>query len=555
MGPGAAHAPMRASRLWRALLAGVLVLAVVPAASATEQILDFDSQIQVASDGSVAVTETITVLAEGDRIKRGIYRDFPTTYRNDWGLVVRVGFDVRDVRRDGQPEPYRLEQLGNGVRVYIGQSDVLLRPGTYAYRISYVTTGQIGFFATYDELYWNVTGNGWVFPIQRARATVVLPPGAAAINAVAYTGAQGETGGEADVARSHLGHTIFTTTRPLAPHEGLTVALSWQKGIVAAPTAFERLTALAADNPSMVVAALGLLLVLAYYLAAWRRVGRDPEPGTIIPLFHPPKGFSPAAVRFVMRMGFDQKAFAAAVVALAVKGWLVIEDDDRGGYSVTRGNDRTEPLAPGEQAVFEKLFADGPSLALTTANHRRVKAAIAALKSRLALDFEKIYFQRNGRWLIPGLALTVLTLAGAVLFAPDTVSALFMAVWLAGWTVGCYFLANRVIALWSSRAWAGALFSTVFALPFLAGEAFGLYMFGAAVSLPAGMILIALALLAVLFHRLLRAPTLRGRRVMDQIEGFKLYLTVAERARFEALHPPEITPALFERYLPYALAL
>src|SRR5690606_36470408 len=126
-------------------------------------------------------------------------------------------------------------------------------------------------------------------------------------------------------------------------------------------------------------------------------------------------------------------------------------DDDRGGYSVTRGNDRTERLAPGEQAVFEKLFADGPSLALTTANHRRVKAAIAALKSRLALDFEKIYFQRNGRWLIPGLALTVLTLACAVLFAPDTVSALFMAVWLAGWTVGCYFLANRVIALWSSR--------------------------------------------------------------------------------------------------------
>src|SRR5690606_13736955 len=210
-----------------------------------------------------------------------------------WGLVVRVGFDVRDVRRDGQPEPYRLEQLGNGVRVYIGQSDVLLRPGTYAYRISYVTTGQIGFFATYDELYWNVTGNGWVFPIQRARATVVLPPGAAAFSAVAYTGAQGETGGGADVARRHLGHTIFTTTRPLAPHEGLTVALSWQKGIVAAPTAFERLTALAADNPSMVVAALGLLLVLAYYLAARRRVGRDPEPGTIQPLIHPPEGSPP----------------------------------------------------------------------------------------------------------------------------------------------------------------------------------------------------------------------------------------------------------------------
>ncbi|MGE5145489.1 MAG: DUF2207 family protein, partial [Candidatus Eiseniibacteriota bacterium] len=44
-------------------------------------------------------------------------------------------------------------------------------------------------------------------------------------------------------------------------------------------------------------------------------------------------------------------------------------------------------------------------------------------------------------------------------------------------------------------------------------------------------------------------------RVMDEIEGFKLYLTVAEQDRFQALHPPEVTPALFEKYLPYAMAL
>src|SRR5690606_22190572 len=158
------------------------------------------------------------------------------------------------------------ERLANGVRVYIGQSDVLLRPGTYTYRISYVTTGQIGFFADYDELYWNVTGNGWIFPIDRARATVILPPCAGASSPVAYTGAAGESGGDAEIGRDHLGHTTFTTTRPLAPSEGLTVALAWQKGVVAAPSQTHRLLSLAADNPSALVAAIGFLLVLAYYL-------------------------------------------------------------------------------------------------------------------------------------------------------------------------------------------------------------------------------------------------------------------------------------------------
>ncbi len=42
---------------------------------------------------------------------------------------------------------------------------------------------------------------------------------------------------------------------------------------------------------------------------------------------------------------------------------------------------------------------------------------------------------------------------------------------------------------------------------------------------------------------------------MDQVEGFKMYLSVAEKERLELLHPPDKTPELFEKYLPYAFAL
>jgi uncharacterized membrane protein YgcG len=537
-----------------AAFAGLVALAAASSAMAAERILDFDSRLQVQRDAALVVTETIRVVAEGDQIKRGIYRDFPTTYRSLLGLTVRVGFQVLGVQRDGHPEPYRLESIGNGVRVYIGQSDVLLRPGTYNYTLSYVTTGQIGFFSDYDELYWNVTGNGWIFPIDRVRATVELPPGAGAFNPTAYTGAEGDTGRDFAVARDSVGNTVFMTTRPLGAREGLTVALAWQKGVVAAPSERTRQLALLRDNLSVVAAALGLIVVLAYYLVAWWRVGRDPARGTIIPLFHPPEGFSPAAVRYVMRMGFDQKAFAAAVVGMAVKGWLTIEDE-RGSYRLNRTDARTEALTADERAAFQQLFAGGATLELKNVNHRRLKDAIAALKNQLARDFEAIYFLRNARWLIPGLALTGLTLLATVAFAPEIFPALFMVVWLSGWTVGCYFLTSRVIGLWHSRAWAGAVFSSIFAVPFLAGEAFGLFMFGTAVSIPAGVLLVILAFLGALFHRLLRAPTLRGRRIMDEIEGFKLYLTVAEQDRLEALNPPELTPALFEKYLPYALAL
>jgi uncharacterized membrane protein len=66
---------------------------------------------------------------------------------------------------------------------------------------------------------------------------------------------------------------------------------------------------------------------------------------------------------------------------------------------------------------------------------------------------------------------------------------------------------------------------------------------------------VLLGLINVVFYHLLRAPTQSGRQLMDQIEGFRLYLSTAEEERLKVLHPPEKTPELFERYLPYALAL
>src|ERR1044072_8913002 len=53
----------------------------------------------------------------------------------------------------------------------------------------------------------------------------------------------------------------------------------------------------------------------------------------------------------------------------------------------------------------------------------------------------------------------------------------------------------------------------------------------------------------------MKSHTAEGRRITDQIEGFRQYLGVAERDRLNALNPPEETAELFERYLPYAIAL
>ena len=120
-----------------------------------ERILSYRSDITIAADATMIVAETIRVRAEGVDIKRGIYRDFPTEYKDAFGNRYVVDFEVIDVTRDGIQEPWRTTSISRGVRVYVGSADRLLPTGEYSYTIVYRTHRQIGYFDDHDELYFN----------------------------------------------------------------------------------------------------------------------------------------------------------------------------------------------------------------------------------------------------------------------------------------------------------------------------------------------------------------------------------------------------------------
>jgi uncharacterized membrane protein YgcG len=545
------------------VLAAIAIAQPSPAA-AQERITEFASDIAIARDGTLTVSETITVNAAGERIQHGIFRDFPTLYRDRAGNRVRVRFDVEEVNLDGHPEPYTLESIANGTRVRIGEANVILDPGQHTFLILYRTDRQIGFFPDYDELYWNVTGNGWEFAIGRAQATIHLPPGAGAVRYALYTGPQGTQGKDAQATVD--GDTIrFVTTASLNPREGLTVAVGFSKGAVVPPSGADRAGNFLRDNASTGAAILGLIALGLYYTTAWYRFGRDPERGVIVPLFAPPKDFSAAAVRFVHRMGYDRKSFAAALIAMAVKGYLKITEA-HGAYNLTRtGRCETETgLASTERAVARVLFNGVNEIELKNTNHTIVSRAVTALRDALKKEDEGVYFVTNRGWFFGGLAILVLSGAAAALLSEDAAPAGFILIWLAVWAAGTSHLLLNVYESWSSVI-AGpgsrilnvfsAVFTTLFAAPFVGGLIFGIYFLGLSFPVATLIGLVAQGMLATLFYRLLKAPTMAGAKVCDQIEGFRIFLTVAEKDRLEVLNPPQVTPAIFEKFLPYAIAL
>ncbi len=485
-----------------------LCLLLLPlAVPAEERILDFHSDILIIEDGWIEVTETIRIRAEGNRIRRGIYRDFPTEYRDRLGNEYVVDFDILSVRRNGNREDFHTQNIRDGVRTYFGSAQRYIDTGEHTYEFRYRASRMLGFFDTHDELYWNVTGVNWEFPIDRAAATVSFgfDVPVAELTAEGYTGAFGYTKRDYTARIDSPARVHFETTRALPPLNGLTIVVGWPSGIIQPPSDAQRIAWLLKDNANLLIAVVGFLLLLAYYIPVWRHFGKDPEEGVLVTRYEPPDGYSPASLRYVRQMYYDDKVMTAAIVNLAVKRYIRIdvEEGSDGFLGIGKEDDtyilvKTDPLghppplAAGERELYEELFRGRKRITLEQANHGKLAAAKAVHKGSLELDYKQHYFKFNGLLNIPAVLLLIVTAVLSVSQGPSVLSILTI---------------------------------------------------------------VLMAVTTIVFAVIMKRPTLRGRKLLDEIMGFRDYLEIAEKHEMELRNPPEKTPELFERYLPYALAL
>lgn len=545
---------MRLRPLILALLA--LVLLALQPALADERILSFDSDLRVQPDGAFLVTETIRVRAEGDRIQRGIFRDFPMLARDGRGSY-RVGFQLVSVTRNGQPEPSRVEEIARAARIYLGSPDTRLTPGEHVYRITYRTDRQLRFFDDHDEVYWNATGTEWLFPIDRVTATVHLPEGARVLGLAAFTGVHGSTEAAARFSRPEPLTAVFQTTRPLDAREGLTLAVSLAKGAVPAPTAAQRSAWFQRDHRAGLWALAGLGGILLYYLGAWWFFGRDPQRGVIVPRWEPPAGMSAAMIATSLPgSSFDQgQLLSLSLVELASRRVIGIEMSGPDTRLTLPDRPLPPDLPPEQRLVVAALENTGGEMAIDRANGEAIRALRGAVAAGLRQQRrDRGIYRPYGLRLAIGVALSVplLILPPLQLFEPLNALMIIFVVAVAFLLLtlrGAAFARGKGRSL---GAWFGLILSLAI---FGAGVAALLYandLNGGSRIMPAA--LAGIVLVNVIFAPILGGPTASGRAVLDEIEGLREYIRVAEKDRL-AMGAPEMSVAHFERILPFAMAL
>jgi uncharacterized membrane protein YgcG len=487
-------------RTLRGFLLTIFAALFAMAAGAEERIDRFDVAIEVQTDGDILVTEVIAVTAEGDVIRRGIFRDLPR-YLESNGAQLAQGYDVISVKRDGREEPYATETDGGAFRIRIGEEDIFLEPGPHEYEIRYRVRNQVRYFESFDEVYWNATGNFWAFPILTARASITLPPGARVSATRGYTGSLGAQGADYTHTGSG-GRHVFATTRRLEAGEGLTVAIGFDKGLIDPPSGIDESWLWWQRNGSLAILLASLGVLAWFHLRSFDRVGRDPLKGPVFPLYEPPKGFSPAAAHHVYYRGLrGHTALIATLMNLAVRGRIRIDASDSKVTVLDRMHAGEDPsgLATEDASLERSLFMYGDRKTLDREYDSTLTSAYTSFKDALSRKYGEAYFRWNAGYTIAGVALT----AGGVVFAVSQASM---------WTT------------WHTLA------------------------------------ILALAILNAAFLYLMPAPTPRGQKARTEIEGFRLYMETAEKLQLNAVEVgseklPPMSKQRYETFLPYAVAL
>jgi uncharacterized membrane protein len=483
------------------ILALALLIAAPAAAQRTLVIERFDATIDVSADGSILVEEYIVPRFTGTW--NGIFRTIPIQYESPQGLNYMLRLTIESVTDDeGRSLKYESsrERHYRKLKIWVPGASNTAKTVKVVYRVA----NGLRFFDEHDELYWNVTGDEWEVPIESASADVKLPAGVSGVRATAFRGAYGSTE-QSDVTIEADGVRV-TTTRGLGMREGLTVVVGWNPGIVHRPTAVERTARTVYSNLPLAIPPL----VFFGMLRLWRRRGRDPELAPIATQYEPPTSMTPAELGTLIDGKPDMRDITSTIVDLAVRGYLHItetKDEHLFGlfsskdYTFTLKKTRAEwtGLKPHERELLNALFGGVESVTLSD------------LKNKF---YKHLPGLKNGLY-------GVLVSDGFYMNRPDRVRSMFV---IGGVIFGLLVGFGSATLM----AWLGMLPAAGIVAGILSG------------------------LIVVVFGWFMPSRTVQGTRQLEKVLGFREFLSRVEGDRLDRMVK---TPEMFEKFLPFAMAL
>ena len=530
-----------------------------------ENIVDYDIEIHVNKDASMDVKEKITVNALGDEIQHGIYRDFPTQYKNK-----TVSFKINDITLDDEDVKYTTESVSRGVRIKIGSSNEYVSEGIHTYVIDYTTERQMFFEEDYNELYWNLIGSGWNFDIEECSAKIYFPKGTEILedDIKAYVGAYGNSE-EADDVYWYVDEdescVYFNVFHEIPSQNAFTIVVRAEKGTIAEPTLGQRFRWFIQDNAMFVVILIGMIGLGVWQFIVWKKYGKDPEKNVIIPKYYPPEGMDVGDVKYVDTMGKTDRILEATFISLATKGFLKFDKGSEKNSVMTvektyskNPDEYKDELSEFERDVYRSIGSK-EKLGYTPSLYDILQRLKKRISKKLSEKYDDKVFFKNIKYSVISIVVSViLFVVGAIVgtisnpyitsYGIENIMTILAIAFIFFMVI---FLCKDLIKAKSNRL-ISFIFILIWGVPFL--------IFGILMSLEVlrsfmesifqAFIIVGIVLQNYLFIKWIPRYTQEGMRIKEDIDGFKMFINVAKDDDFK-----DKTPEMFDKYFAYAYVL
>lgn len=453
----------------------------------------YNVDINVNEDNSFDITEHISAYFNEQR--HGIYRTIPT--RNQVKRTDGTSHSVKAKIKNVKVSENCDVSIENGNYVLqIGDADTYVE-GEHDYTVKY--TYMLGEDQNngFDELYYNIIGDGWDTYIQNVTFKITMPKEFDKSKLGFSIGNYG-TVGTYDI-NYDVNDNIITgsVARTLQPNEAVTVRLELEDGY------FYFNKTLYNFKLALLVAVPALLFIIVIIL--WSKFGKDKKAVQTVE-FYPPNGMSSADIAF-WQSGLiaNNEKLTPLLIELANDGYVQIEEVEtkskkKSEFAITKLKDKYDGNDRAKEIFFNGLFKNGTRSKI--------------YKSDLEDDF---YLTLN--------------IIRELYNKPEKRHKVFEA----------KSLYMRILA------W-GLCALSVFAVLFNFSN-----LFDSSLKYILTLVGIIICIVSFVFSFFIRKRTDEAIDILGKINGFKNFLETAEKDKLEALVDDD--PAYFYNILPYAYVL
>ena len=355
---------------------------------AREHIPYLSSIIEIMPDGLVRIKETVTVVANAQKLKHGLIKALPKYSISREGVKESTIPYLTKVTINGTETEYVLRDAIDRFLI-TPKKHFLLQPGIYTYEFEYVLDRKLWHYEQFNEFYWDVTGSFWNLAVNYATAVVRLPSSVEPLGETLMIGYLpdriSQQGGE--VVMNKLTKTLgFVATRPLFAGEGMHMLIRIPKKGFIDPDFNKKFKWFLEDYGDVLFASFALLAILLAYIISWHNIDASASESAKIRFRK-----TPALYRLLAKGKFDKISFGGFLLDVYRKGIIdIVEEGD--SVSLIKRTDNLKNLSRYEKKSIKEIFS-GKKSSVTISP----KSALALNKASKLIEKDT---NKRSKWLL-----------------------------------------------------------------------------------------------------------------------------------------------------------